>query len=80
VTKPFWALLWVYGLENWMGLGAMVLGPGLAFLFLAAVPLVDRGTDRARRACVVIGILLLAAVVGLGVYAWLAPAQQHLGM
>ena len=80
VTKPFWALLWIYGLENLMGLGAMVLGPGLAFLFLAAVPLVDRGTDRARRACVVIGILLLAAVVGLGVYAWLAPAQQHLGM
>lgn len=83
VTKPFWALLWVYGLENLMGLTAMVLGPGLVFLFLAAVPLLDRGPDagnRARGACAAIAVVLFAGVVGLGLYAWLAPAQQHLGM
>jgi quinol-cytochrome oxidoreductase complex cytochrome b subunit len=65
-----------------MGLHAMVLGPGLVFLFLLAVPLVDRGPDRGpgRRVVATIGIVLVLAAAGLGLYAAIAPAQQHLGM
>lgn len=83
MTKPFWALLWVYGLENLMGLTAMVLGPGLILAFLTAVPLLDRGPDPSsgiRRAVSAAGIVLLIGTLALGVYAALAPAQQHLGM
>jgi ubiquinol-cytochrome c reductase cytochrome b subunit len=83
VTKPFWALLWVYGLENLLGLTAMVLGPSLIVSFLIAVPLLDRGrnpSNRIRRAVSAVGLVLLIGALGLGLYAALAPAQQHLGM
>lgn len=83
VTKPFWPLLWVYGLENLIGLNAMLLGPGLVFLFLLLVPLIDRGAHPrgpARRILATLGIVLLVGAIGLGVYAAIAPAQQHLRM
>lgn len=83
VTKPFWPLLWVYGLENLMGLSAMVLGPTLVFGFLLLVPLADRHEAAggvARRILTALGLVLLIGAVVLGVYAAVAPAQQHLGM
>lgn len=83
ITKPFWPVLWIYGLENLLGMTGMLLGPAVLFLFLAAVPLLDRrpGEAHATRGWVTwAGVLLAAAVVALGVYAAVAPAQQHLGM
>ena len=83
VTKPFWPLLWVYGLENLMGMRGMVVGPALLFGFLLAVPFLDRrGEDGPGRhgwlkwAGIAVGLALLA----LWIYAAVAPRQQHLGM
>ena len=39
ITKPFWPVLWVYGLENVLGAWGMILGPSAIFLFLLVVPL-----------------------------------------
>lgn len=82
ITKPFWPVLWVYGLENLTGMWGMILGPAVLFLFLLAVPLLDRGPDGpdGRGWVTWAGILLAAAVAALGVYAAVAPPQQHLGM
>jgi quinol-cytochrome oxidoreductase complex cytochrome b subunit len=80
VTKPFWPLLWVYGLENLFGLHAMVWGPLAVFGFLALVPVLDRegaGPGR-RRAAVALGAAILGGALVLGLYAAIAPAQQHL--
>jgi ubiquinol-cytochrome c reductase cytochrome b subunit len=82
ITKPFWPLLWVYGLENTMGLWGMVLGPALVFGALAALPLLDRGAAEAPRRpwitwfVAVLGTLVLA----LWLYGAIGPGRQHLGM
>lgn len=83
VTKPMWPVLWVYGLENLMGMWGMVLGPSLLFLFLVAVPLLDRGEDDTpgRHGWVGwVGLLFGAALLGLWLYGAFGPKQQHLGM
>ncbi len=82
VTKPFWALLWVYALESLTGMWALVWAPAVVFLFLAAVPLVDRGgpAGKSPPALRVAGAALLAMLLALGLWAALSPPQQHLGM
>lgn len=84
ITKPFWPVLWVYGLENIVGMWGIVLGPAVVFGFLAAVPLLDRGGDGHEpggHGWVGWAALLLAlAVLGLGLYAFFGETQQHLGM
>lgn len=83
VTKPMWPVLWVYGLENLLGMWGMVVGPAFLLAFLAAVPLLDRRADDAPGrhgwlgwAGAAIGFALLA----LWLYGAFGPKQQHLGM
>ena len=83
VTKPFWPVLWVYGLENLLGAWGMILGPAALFAFLAAIPLVDRRDDDTpgRHGWLVwvaaaIGLLVLA----LWLYGAFGETQQHIGM
>lgn len=83
VTKPFWPVLWVYGLENLLGAWGMVLGPALLGIFLAAVPVLDRGGDDApgHHGWVGwVGLALGVAIAGLWLYGVLGPTQQHIGM
>lgn len=83
VTKPFWPVLWVYGLENLLGPWGMVLGPAILGAFLAAVPLLDRreGEGRGRHGWVGwTGLVLVAAVVALWLYGFFGETQQHIGM
>lgn len=82
ITKPFWALLWVYALESLTGMWALIWAPLVVFLFLAAVPLVDRGRPAGAWLAIlrVAGATLLAALTVLGLWAALSPPQQHLGM
>lgn len=82
VTKPYWPFLWIYAAENLMGLEGMIVAPTVLFLFLLAVPFLDRRPEgRARpRWLLVAGGLLLAALVAAIVYGALAPQVEHLGM
>jgi quinol-cytochrome oxidoreductase complex cytochrome b subunit len=82
ITKPFWPLLWIYALESTTGMWALIWAPVAVFAFLAAVPLLDRGS--AGEASVlwlrVAGGVILIALIALGVWAAITPPQQHLGM
>ncbi|MFQ5890774.1 MAG: cytochrome b N-terminal domain-containing protein [Gemmatimonadota bacterium] len=83
VTKPFWPVLWVYGLENLLGTWGMIIGPAILFGFLATIPLLDRGgDDRPGRHGWVgwVGLLLGLAVLALWLYGAFGARQQHLGM
>lgn len=83
ITKPFWPVLWVYGLENLLGMWGMVVGPVVVFAFLVAVPLLDRGADDRpgfRSWVGWLGALLGAIVLALWLFGAFGPRQQHLGM
>jgi ubiquinol-cytochrome c reductase cytochrome b subunit len=82
VTKPPWAFLPLFAVENWVG------GPGLfwasvgLFVVLLAVPFVDRSPEavpRRRRVIVVAGIIFILLLIVLGVLAWLTPSAKHVG-
>ena len=83
ITKPFWPVLWVYGLENLLGAWGMILGPSAVFLFLMVVPLLDRGADRkpGKQGWVGwLGVVLGIIIVGLWVYGVFGEAREHIGM
>lgn len=83
VTKPFWPFLWIYAVENTMGIVGMIVAPAALFGFLALVPLVDRRhDDRGGRPIWMfsLGVLLLMAYLGALLFGALAPKAQHLGM
>ncbi|MFQ5747469.1 MAG: cytochrome b N-terminal domain-containing protein [Gemmatimonadota bacterium] len=85
VTKPFWPVLWVYGLENLLGGWGMVLGPAVVFGFLLAVPLLDRGpatgpSSRGGRWVRGLGLTVGLAVLALWMYGVFGAARQHIGM
>ncbi|MGH7518653.1 MAG: cytochrome b N-terminal domain-containing protein [Gemmatimonadales bacterium] len=83
VTKPFWPFLWIYTVENTMGLWGMILAPLVLFGFLFLVPLLDRPRDEhAGRPRWLLGlaVLMLALYVGGIVYGVFAPQMQHIGM
>lgn len=82
-AKPPWIFLWVYGLENYLGVNAIFYGNILLFLLLFLVPFLDRGSDRTpskRRKTIWIGGLAFFTVFLLTAYAWIAPRQVHQGM
>ena len=92
VTKPFWPFLWIYAVENTVGMTGMVFAPLVLFGFLFLVPLLDRGghpageghgheSGRARpRWLLGLAVLLLLLYVGGIVYGVFAPQMEHLGM
>lgn len=83
VTKPFWPVLWVYGLENILGMWGMVLGPAVLGGFLFAVPLLDRSKDDRpgiRGAVGWAGVAVAVTVLGFWLYGVFGAAQQHMGM
>jgi ubiquinol-cytochrome c reductase cytochrome b subunit len=81
ITKPYWPVLWIYALESSFGMSALIWAPLVVFVFLAAVPLVDRGArDSGARIVRIAGAILLIVLLALGLWAALSPPQQHLGM
>jgi len=81
VTKPPWPLLWLYPLENWVGVSGMLWATLAVFAALLAVPFVDRSPERhpRRRLVVVIAAaLVVALVVALIAYGALTPITTHL--
>lgn len=83
VTKPFWFFLWIYAVENTIGLWGMIFAPLLLFGFLFVVPLLDRRHDEhaARpRWLSALAVILLVLYVGGIIYGFFAPQVQHIGM
>ncbi|HTD48544.1 MAG TPA: cytochrome b N-terminal domain-containing protein [bacterium] len=80
VTKPPWVFLPAYGLENLLGLAGL-WGAVAVFLWLLAVPILDRGGAtgwRGRRRALTAGAAVVVVAIGLGVYAWLSYPVAHL--
>ncbi len=83
VTKPPWPMLWVYPIENWVGVAGILWATLAIFAALFVVPFADRGSERhpRRRLRVVIPAALIAlAVLGLIIYAAVTPVASHIGM
>lgn len=81
ITKPFWPFLWIYTVENALGLGGMLVAPLILFGFLLALPLLDRRPDRARpRWLTTTAVVILILYVGGIIYGVFAPQMQHIGM
>ncbi len=82
VSKPDWYLLWIYSVENYLGLQAVpyILTPAL--ILMTIVPALDRGPETDPRKRKIMILLLLVAVilfVGLMVDAAIIPPKSHLG-
>jgi len=83
VTKPPWMFWWLFTLENWLGLSAILWASGLLFAILVAVPFVDRNPERHwRRRPIAMSLagLILLALAALTLLATLTSSAQHLGM
>lgn len=81
VTKPYWPFLWIYVVENSMGITGMVIAPIIIFGFLFLVPFLDRPRDNPRpRLVTALALLVLAFYVGGIIYGFFAPQMSHLGM
>ena len=82
VTKPPWYFLWVYPFEDWFGLRALIVAPGLLMLGLAAVPFLDRSAERdprRRLGWVALAVVGVVALVALSVYGYVSRPVSHVG-
>ncbi len=83
VTKPLWPLLWVYPIENWVGVVGILWATLAIFVALLLVPALDRGPERApskRLAIIIPAAIIVAAILALTVYAFFTPVASHIGM
>ena len=81
VTKPLWIYWWMYTLEDWFGLPAILWGSGILFGLLMLVPFVDRSPNRYwrdRKIALVLGALLLAALVILSLLMLGTTPESHM--
>jgi len=82
VTEPpvnFW---WLYTLENWFGLPAIVYAELIFFGLLAIVPFVDRNPERfwrRRPVAMTVLTLFLVAIIVLTILLKFLAAKNHLG-
>ncbi len=82
VSKPDWYLLWIYSVENYLGLKAVpyILTPAL--ILMTIVPAIDRGPEtnpRRRKMMILLLVVAVGLFVGLMVNAALVPPASHLG-
>lgn len=81
VTKPPWPFWWMFTLENWFGLPAILGGGLVLFGLLFAVPFVDRNPKRSwrtRPVAMVIGLAVITTMVVLTVLTGLTTPAAHL--
>ena len=81
ITKPPFFFLWIYALENLFGMKALVFGPPFLYLLLFLPPILDRKESTLphdRKGILSVGFGFLLLLLALAIYAWLAPAQQHI--
>lgn len=81
-VKPPWIYYWQYGVENFTGMAGILYSSLVLLVLFLIVPLVDRGSNRdpkGRKGVIGFGIGTVVVLVGLTLYAWIAPAQVHKG-
>ena len=82
VTKPAWPLLWVYPIEDWVGVAGILWATLAIFVLLLVVPFVDRSEERAPRKrlwIVIPAIVVVTTILGLIVFAAVQPVSSHIG-
>jgi len=80
ITKPPWYFLWLYPLENWFGLDALWIVPGILGLGLVALPFLDRSPERdprRRRIWIALGAIALVAWLFLTIYGAATVPVSH---
>ncbi len=83
VTKPMWPFWWMFTLENWFGLPAILWGGLAFFLLLFAVPFIDRSPKRSwrtRPVAMTLGALVLATLMVLTILMAVTTPAAHLSM
>jgi len=82
VTRPLWMFWWVFTLENFFGLKAILVGSAVLFGLLIAVPFVDRNPTRWWRrrplAMAALAVVLITLVV-LTIITGVTPPASHVG-
>ena len=82
ITKPPWYFLWLYPWENWIGLQALYVIPGILVVCLLALPFVDRSPERdprRRRLLVGLAAIGLIAWIALTIYGAVTVPAEHVG-
>lgn len=80
ITKPPWYYLWLYPLENWFGLDALWLVPGILGVGLVALPFLDRSPERdprRRKLWMALGLLVLIGWAVLTIYGAVTVPVSH---
>jgi ubiquinol-cytochrome c reductase cytochrome b subunit len=83
VTKPAWPMLWVYPIEDAVGVKGIVWASVVIFALLLLVPVLDRGPERSprRRIPMMIGAAVVVAVmIALIAYGASQTVASHIGM
>jgi quinol-cytochrome oxidoreductase complex cytochrome b subunit len=83
VTEPPLNFWWLYSLENFFGLPAIIYSELIFFGLLVIVPFVDRSPERfwrRRPVAMTLLALFLVAIVVLTILLKFLPAKSHLGM
>jgi len=83
ITKPPWPLLWVYPIEDWVGVAGILWATLTIFLMLFLVPFVDRTPERhprKRLPMMIAAGVVVVTILGLIVYAAVQPVASHIGM
>ena len=83
ITKPPWPMLWVYPIEDWVGVAGILWATLAIFLALFLVPFVDRTPElspRKRLPMMIAAGVVVVIVIGLIVYAAVQPVASHIGM
>jgi len=81
VTKPPWPMLWVYPIEDWVGVSGILWATLAIFVALLIVPFVDRSQERSPRRrlpIIIAGGVVVVTIISLTVYAAAQPVASHL--
>lgn len=82
VTKPPWPFLPLFAFENWVGVPGLLWASAAFLAILALVPFADRSAEMrpaGRPVAIAVSVIVLLAMIGLGLLAWLTPGATHVG-
>ncbi|MBI4284140.1 MAG: cytochrome bc complex cytochrome b subunit [Chloroflexi bacterium] len=82
ISKPDWYMLWVYSVEDFLGLESVPYILTSALILILITPVLDRGQEtdpRKRKLMMALLIIAILLFVGLTASAALLPPKSHLG-